>query len=62
MLEWNGTRNKLEGGKMFRKIANWMKTPDGKEVLTGIIFGAVGIFSVRIFCFVVCLVTGYPIN
>lgn len=60
VLRWNGTRNKLEGGKMFRKIADWMNTREGKEVLTGVIFGAVGIFAVRVFCFLVCLATGYP--
>ena len=49
-----------EGGKMFRKIVDLMHTPEGREVLTGIIFGAVGIFAVRIFCFLVCLATGYP--
>ena len=37
-----------------------MHTPDGKEVMAGIIFGAVGIIAVRIFCFLVCLATGYP--
>lgn len=47
-------------GKMFRKIADWASTESGKEVMTGIIFGAVGIFAVRIFCFLVCLATGYP--
>lgn len=52
----------LKGGKMFRKIANWMNTREGKEVMTGIIFGAVGIIAVRIFCFLVCLATGYPAN
>lgn len=47
---------------MFRKIVDWMHTPDGKEVMAGIIFGAVGIIAVRIFCFLVCLATGYPAN
>ena len=47
---------------MFRKIVDWMNTPEGREVLTGIIFGAVGIFAVRVFCFLVCLATGYPAN
>lgn len=47
---------------MFRKIVDWMHTPEGKEVLTGIICGAVGIIAVRIFCFLVCLATGYPAN
>lgn len=51
-----------EGGKMFRKILDWANTREGKEVLTGIIFGAVGIFAVRLFCFLVCLATGYPAN
>lgn len=46
-------------GKMFRKIVDWMNTREGKEVMTGIIFGAFGIFAVRIFCFLVCLATGY---
>ena len=48
--------------KMFRKILDWANTREGKEVLTGIIFGAVGIFAVRLFCFLVCLATGYPAN
>nr|DAZ82155.1 MAG TPA: Preprotein translocase subunit secY, Preprotein Transport, Membrane Protein Complex.9A [Caudoviricetes sp.] len=47
---------------MFRKIVDWMRTPEGKEYVAGIIFGALGIFVVRIFCFLVCLVTGYPAN
>lgn len=50
----------LEGGKMFRKIADWASTESGKEFLTGIIWGAVGIIAVRLFCFLVCLATGYP--
>ena len=47
---------------MFRKIADWASTESGKEVLTGVICGIVGIIAVRLFCFVVCLATGYPIN
>lgn len=58
-LQWNGTRNQPKGWKMFRKIVDWMNTREGKEVMTGIIFGAFGIFAVRIFCFLVCLATGY---
>lgn len=57
-MEWYA--NKLKGWKMFRKIADWMNTREGREVMTGIIFGAVGIFAVRVFCFLVCLATGYP--
>lgn len=59
-LQWKGTRTNWKGEKMFRKIVDWMNTREGKEVMTGIIFGAVGIFAVRIFCFLVCLATGYP--
>ena len=47
---------------MFRKIADWASTESGKEVLTGVIVGIVGIIAVRLFCFIVCLATGYPIN
>lgn len=50
-----------KGGKMFRKIVNWANTESGKEVLTGVIWGFVGIIAVRLFCFLVCVVTGYPI-
>lgn len=59
-LQLRGTRTKLKGGKMFRKILDWMNTREGREVVTGIIFGAIGIFAVRVFCFLVCLATGYP--
>lgn len=59
-LQWSSTRNQLEGLNMLRKITDWAKTDSGKEVLTGIIWGAVGIIAVRIFCFLVCLATGYP--
>lgn len=58
-MEWYAKpTGKVE--KMFRKIVDWMNTREGKDVMTGIIFGAVGIFAVRIFCFLVCLSTGYP--
>ena len=59
-IQWSSTRTNRRDGKMFRKIADWASTESGKEVLTGIIFGAVGIIAVRIFCFLVCLATGYP--
>lgn len=58
-IQWNGTRNQTEGMKMLRKIVDWANTESGKEVLTGIIWGAVGIIAVRLFCFLVCLATGY---
>lgn len=45
---------------MLRKILDWATSESGKEVLTGVIWGAVGIIAVRIFCFLVCLATGYP--
>lgn len=61
-LKWSGTRKQLEGLNMLRKIIDWATTESGKEVLTGIICGIVGIIAVRIFCFLVCLATGYPIN
>lgn len=61
-LQWSGTRNQTEGLKMLRKIADWATSESGKEVLTGIIFGAFGIFAVRIFCFLVCLATGYHVD
>lgn len=61
-IQWSGTRNQTEGLKMLRKIADWATSESGKEVLTGIIWGIVGIFAVRLFCFLVCLATGYPIN
>lgn len=51
-----------KGGKMFRKIVDWANTDSGKEVLTGVFWGFVGIIAVRIFCFLVCLATGYPIS
>ena len=47
---------------MLRKIADWATSESGKEVLTGVVVGIVGIIAVRLFCFVVCLATGYPIN
>ena len=50
-----------KGEKMFRKIVDWVTSESGKEVLTGVIWGIVGIIAVRLFCFVVCLATGYPI-
>lgn len=61
-IQWSSTRTNRRDGKMFRKIADWASTESGKEVLTGIICGAVGIIAVRIFCFLVCLATGYPAN
>lgn len=45
---------------MLRKIADWATSESGKEVLTGVVVGIVGIIAVRLFCFVVCLATGYP--
>lgn len=51
-----------KGGKMFRKIADWATRKSDKEILTGVVVGIVGIIAVRLFCFVVCLATGYPIN
>ena len=45
---------------MLRKIVDWASTESGKEVLTGVIWGIVGIIAVRLFCFLVCLATGYP--
>lgn len=59
-IQWSSTRTNRRDGKMFRKIADWASTESGEEVLTGIICGAVGIIAVRIFCFLVCLATGYP--
>lgn len=59
-LQWSNTRNQLEGLNMLRKITGWAKTDSGKEVLTGVFWGAVGIIAVRLFCFLVCVVTGYP--
>ena len=47
---------------MFRKIVDWANTESGKEVLTGVFWGIVGIIAVRLFCFFVCVVTGYPIS
>ena len=61
-IQWNGTRNQTEGLKMLRKIADWATSESGKEVLTGVFWGFVGIIAVRLFCFLVCVVTGYPIN
>ncbi len=45
---------------MLRKILDWATSESGKEVLTGVIWGIVGIIAVRLFCFLVCVVTGYP--
>lgn len=59
-LQWSGTRNQTEGLKMLRKIADWATSDSGKEVLTGVFWGFVGIIAVRLFCFLVCLATGYP--
>lgn len=59
-IEWY--TNQTEGLKMLRKIADWANTDRGKEVLTGVFWGFVGIIAVRIFCFLVCLATGYPIS
>lgn len=61
-IQWNGTRNQTEGLKMLRKIADWATSESGKEVLTGVFWGFVGIIAVRLFCFLVCVVTGCPIN
>lgn len=61
-IQWSSTRTNRRDGKMFRKIADWANTESGKEALTGVIWGFVGIIAVRLFCFLVCLVTGYPIN
>lgn len=61
-LQWSNTRNQLEGLNMLRKITDWANTESGKEVLTGVFLGIVGIIAVRLFCFLVCVVTGYPIN
>ena len=52
----------LKGGKMFRKIVDWANTESGKEYLTGVFCGVVGIIAVRLFCFFVCIATGYPIS
>lgn len=61
-IQWSGTRKQLEGLNMLRKIIDWASTENGKEVLTGVVWGIVGIIAVRLFCFLVCVVTGYPIN
>lgn len=61
-IQWSSTRTNRRDGKMFRKIADWASTESGKEVLTGVVWGIVGIIAVRLFCFLVCVVTGYPIN
>lgn len=45
---------------MLRKILDWATSEGGKEVLTGVFWGIVGIIAVRLFCFLVCVVTGYP--
>lgn len=47
---------------MLRKILDWATSDGGKETLAGIAWGVVGIIAVRLFCFLVCVVTGYPIN
>lgn len=62
LREWSSTRTNRRDGKMFRKIVDWVKTESGKEVLTGVFWGFVGIIAVRLFCFLVCVVTGYPIS
>lgn len=59
-LQWSNTRNQTEGLNMLRKILDWATSDSGKEVLTGVFWGFVGIFAVRLFCFLVCVVTGYP--
>lgn len=59
-IQWSSAQTNRRDGKMFRKIADWMNTPEGRDVLTGIIFGAVGIFAVRVFMYVCCVITGYP--
>lgn len=59
-LQWSSTRTNRRDGKMFRKIVDWARTDSGKEVLTGVFWGFVGIIAVRLFCFLVCLATGYP--
>lgn len=61
-IQWSGTRKQLEGLNMLRKIIDWATSESGKEVLTGVFWGIVGIIAVRLFCFLVCVVTGYPIN
>lgn len=60
LREWSNTRNQTEGLNMLRKIMNWATSESGKEVLTGVFWGFVGIIAVRLFCFLVCVVTGYP--
>lgn len=59
-LQWSNTRNQTEGLNMLRKILDWATSESGKEVLTGVFWGFVGIIAVRLFCFLVCVVTGYP--
>lgn len=59
-IQWSGTRKQLEGLNMLRKIIDWASTESGKEVLIGVVWGIVGIIAVRLFCFLVCLATGYP--
>lgn len=61
-IQWSGTRTNRRDGKVLRKIEDWAKTESGKEVLTGVLCGFVGIIAVRLFCFLVCLATGYPIS
>lgn len=58
--KWSNTRNQTEGLNMLRKILDWATSESGKEVLTGVFWGFVGIIAVRLFCFLVCVVTGYP--
>lgn len=59
-IQWSSTRKQLEGLNMLRKIIDWASTESGKEVLIGVVWGIVGIIAVRLFCFLVCLATGYP--
>lgn len=59
-IQWSSTRTNRRDGKMLRKIADWATSESGKEVLTGVFWGFVGIIAVRLFCFLVCVATGYP--
>ena len=61
-IQLSSTRTNRRDGKMFRKIVDWASTESGKEVLTGVICGIVGIIAVRLLCFLVCLATGYHTN
>ena len=54
--------NQTEGLNMLRKILDWATSDSGKETLAGITWGVIGIIAVRLFCFLVCVATGYPIN